>query len=176
MSTPQLLENTRRMEKARKYLRLFLRDTAELNRLIRKQESNDELMDFALEMTIDDWNSTSPFIGQVHIGNYPSIYLLLHGAVIQILKTQGIYQARNELNYSAGGSSFMRFNKSNYYMQWMINFANEYEMKKRNMKIAKNIVGGWGGVNSEYDRIGYCWMFPFLLTIFTSMNSLTGWI
>jgi hypothetical protein len=42
-------------------------------------------------------------------------------------------------------------------MQWAINFSNDYEVKKRNMKIAKNITGGWGGVASEYDRLGYSW-------------------
>lgn len=153
----QSVQATSRMERARRYLRLFLRDTPELNRLIRKEESNLEMLTFALEMAISDWNSTSPFIDRVDINNYPSLYLLMHGAVIQVLKSQGLYQARNELQYQAGGSSFMRFNKSNYYMQWAINFANDYEVKKRNMKIAKNIVGGWGGVASEYDKIGYSW-------------------
>lgn len=145
------------MAKARRYLRLFLRDTPELNRLIRKEESNTELLDFAIEMTISDWNSTSPFIDRIDINNYPSLYLLMHGSVIQLLKTQGIYQARNELTYQAGGSSFTRFNKSSYYMNWMINLANDYENKKRNMKIARNIMGGFGGVASEYDRLGYSW-------------------
>lgn len=153
----QSIQATERLDKAKRYLRLFLRDTPELNRLIRKQESNDELLTFAIEMTISDWNSTSPFIDRIHIGNYPSLYLLMHGSVIQLLKTQGIYQARNELNYQAGGSSFMRFNKSSYYMNWMINLASDYELKKRNMKIAKNIEGGWGGVASEYDKLGYSW-------------------
>jgi len=155
--TAQSTQATERLDKAKRYLRLFLRDTPELNRLIRKQESNDEMLTFAIDMTISDWNSTSPFIDRIHIGNYPSLYLLMHGSVIQILKSQGIYQARNELNYQAGGSSFMRFNKSSYYMNWMINLASDYELKKRNMKIAKNIEGGWGGVASEYDRIGYAW-------------------
>jgi hypothetical protein len=108
-------------------------------------------------MAISDWNSTAPFIGNSHIGNFPSLYLLMHGAAVQILKTQGLVQARNELSYSAGGSSFMRSNKSNYYMQWMMNFANELEKKKRDMKIAQNIERGWGGVASEYDRLGYSW-------------------
>ena len=149
--------STSRLERARRYLRLFLRDTPELNRLIRREESNNELLDFAIEMTISDWNSTSPFIDRVDIHNYPSLYLLMHGAVVQILKTQGLYQARNELTYQAGGSSFTRFNKSSYYMNWMINLANDYENKKRNMKIAKNIIGGFGGVNSEYNMIGLNW-------------------
>jgi len=148
---------TRRMEKAKRYLRLFMLDTPQLNRLIRKEESDDSLFDFAIEMTISDWNSTTPVLGSVDIGNFPSLYLLMHGAAIQLLKSQGLYQARNELNYSAGGSSFLRANKSNYYMQWMTNFASEYETKKRNLKMQQNINRGWGGVSSEYDRIGYAW-------------------
>lgn len=150
-------ETTRRLEKAKKYLRLFLRDTAELNRLLLKEESDDEMLIFALEMAIDDWNSTAPMTKVYHIGNFPSLYLLMHAAAIQILKSQGIYQSRNELNYQTGGSSFMRANKTNYYMTWATNFANEYELKKRNYKIFRNIEGGWGGVNSEYERLGYVW-------------------
>jgi len=157
MTTLQDPGATDRMNKARRYLRLFMLDTPALNRLIRKEESNTELFDFAIEMAISDWNSTTPVLGCTTISNYPSLYLLMHAAAIQLLKSQGIYQARNELNYSAGGSSFLRANKSNYYMQWMINFANEYETKKRNLKIQQNVNRGWGGVNSEYDRIGYAW-------------------
>lgn len=149
--------NQRRMEKARRYLRLFLRDTPELNRLILDYESDEELLTFAIEMAISDWNSTTPVLGSTNIGNYPSLYLLMHGSVIQILKTQGLYQARNELNYSAGGSSFIRSNKSNYYLTWMTTFANEYAIKVRNLKIQRNVARGWGGAHSEYDRIGYAW-------------------
>jgi hypothetical protein len=156
-STKQSTTDTSRMAKAKRYLRLFMMDTPELNRLINKYESDDEMLTFAIEMTISDWNSTTPLIGAKDIGNFPSLYLLMHGAAIQLLKSQGLRQARNELNYSAGGSSFIRSNKSNYYMSWMVNFANEYETKKRNMKIQQNINRGWGGVNSEYDWIGYAW-------------------
>lgn len=156
-STKQSTTATGRMEKAKRYLRLFMMDTPELNRLLRTKESDDELLTFAIEMAISDWNSTTPLIGSKDIGNYPSLYLLMHGAAIQLLKSQGLRQARNELNYSAGGSSFVRANKSNYYMSWMVNFANEYETKKRNMKVQQNISRGWGGVNSEYDWIGYAW-------------------
>jgi hypothetical protein len=151
------------MAKAKRYLRFFTLDTPELNRLIKKYESNDELLTFSIEMAISDWNSTTPVLGLVDIGNYPSLYLLMHGSVIQLLKSQGLYQSRNELNYSAGGSSFVRANKTSYYMQWMTNFANEYEAKKRNLKVQQNVERGWGGVNSEYDRIGYSWVFPFFI-------------
>jgi len=147
-----------RFEKAKRYLRLFMRDTPELNRLIRKEESDDEMFEFAIEMTISDWNTTPPIAGRRTIANYPSLYLLMHGAAIQLLKSNGILQARNELNYSAGGSSFIRSNKSNYYMAWLTNFINEYNQKLMNSKISRNIEAGWGGgASSEYDRIGYAW-------------------
>lgn len=150
-------EATRRANKAKKYLRLFLRDTFELNRLIRKEESNEEDLLFYIDMAIDDWNSTAPVLAIYDISNFPSLYLLMHGAAIQALKSQGLQQARNELNYQSGGSSFVRSNKSGIYQSWMINFANEYEQKKRNLKMYQNIGRGWGGVSSEYERIGYSW-------------------
>jgi len=150
-------EAQRRWDKAKKYLRLFLRDTPALNRLIRKEESDDELLTFAIDMTLSDWSTTTPVMYNVDITNFPSLYLLMQGSVIQILKCQGIYQARNELNYNTGGSSFIRSNKTNYYMSWLVNFSNEYELKKRNLKIGQNINRGWGGVASEYDRLGYSW-------------------
>lgn len=146
------------MEKAKKYLRLFLRDTPELNRLIRQHESDDDDLTFAIDMAISDWNSTTPITTVYHIGNFPSLYLLMHGAAIQILKSAGLQQARNELSYNTGGSSFIRSNKTQYYQSWMMNFSSEYEAKKRNMKIQRNIESAWGrGAHSEYDRIGYSW-------------------
>jgi len=148
---------TARRDKAKRYLRLFMRDTPAFNRLIRREESDDDLFEFAIEMAISDWNSTTPIIGMVTLANYPSLYLLLHAAAIQLLKTQGLLQSRNELSYSAGGSSFVRSNKTNYYMSWMTNFANEYEGKKRSLKIAQNVGRGWGGIASEYNLIGYFW-------------------
>lgn len=149
----------KRFEKAKRYLRLFMRDTPELNRLIRKEESDPEMFEFALEMAISEYNTVPPIMGRVTIETYPSLWLLMHGAAIQLLKSNGILQARNELNYSAGGSSFIRSNKSNYYLTWMMNFVNAYQSTLASSKISKNIEAGWGdgGVRSEYDRIGYAW-------------------
>ena len=52
-------------EKARRYLRLFLNDTPELNRLIRRQESTDEKLDLAIMLAINDYNITPPPLGIV---------------------------------------------------------------------------------------------------------------
>lgn len=155
--TPMSSDALDRMNKARRYLRLFLMDTPALNRLILKEESDDEVLTFAIEMAISDWNSSSPILPPITIVNYNSLYLLMHGATIQVLKSQGLLQARNQLSYSAGGSSFSRNDKSAMYQSWMVNFVNDYEVKKRNLKVHCNIKRGWGGVNSEYERIGYAW-------------------
>jgi hypothetical protein len=133
-------------------------DTPALNRLIDGYESEAELLDFAIEMAISDWNSTSPILRPyLGIATFPSLYLLLHGAAIQVMKSQGLYQSRNELQYNAGGTSLVRQNKARIYMEWLANFSAEYEQKKRTMKIQMNVGRGWGGVHSEYAFLGMGW-------------------
>jgi hypothetical protein len=147
-----------RLEKGREYLRLFLMDTEELNRLLRRKEIDDKRLDLAIQLVISDWNSTTPLIGRVTISNFPSLYLLIHGAAIQCLKMAGLYQSRNELTYSSGGSSFVRSNKTAYYQSWIQNFSAEYETKKLNIKIQQNVETAYGGgFHSEYFLIGYDW-------------------
>lgn len=148
-------ENRERREKARKYLRLFIMDTPELNRLIRGYESSNEQLDLALDLTIDDWNTTPPPIAAVDYNTFPSLWILLHGATIQLLKMQGLFQTRNFLPYSSAGSSFTRFDKGPQYAQWLSMFNAEYQSRKQNLKIARNIQGAYGGVHSEYYSLGW---------------------
>ena len=151
------LEKTK-LEKAKEYLRLFLMDTEELNRLLRRKEIDDKRLDLAIQLCISDWNTTTPRIGTVTVGTFPSLYLLIHGAAIQCLKMAGLYQSRNELTYSSGGSSFVRANKTAYYQSWIQNFSAEYETKKMNLKMQQNIEAAYGGgFHSEYWMIGYDW-------------------
>ena len=145
-------------EHARKSLRLFLNDTAELNRLIRQEESDDPHLDLALALAVDDYNVTSPPITRVTIDSYPSLWLLMHGAAIEILKMAGLLQSRNELNYSSGGVTVRTFDKTEHYQRWISMFLQEYERKKLNYKIAANVAAGMGGgVNSEYNTISWYW-------------------
>jgi hypothetical protein len=144
-----------RMNKALKYLRMFLQDTPELNRLIRDYELDDEHLRFAIDMTISDWNSTLPPLPYKTIENFPSLYLLMHGAAIQALTMAGIRQSRNELQYNSGGSSFIRSNKTSLYQSWIGMFKNDYEMKKRAYKISQNLKRGYGEVYSEYDSLSF---------------------
>ena len=134
-------------------------DNEEMNRLIRRKEIDDDRLQFALELTISDWNSTTPVTTRYNFSNFPSLYLLIHGGAVQALKMAGLYQSRNELTYSAGGSSFIRTNKTGLYQSWIQNFAAEYESKKLNLKIQGNVANAMngGGFHSEYDLVGYDW-------------------
>jgi hypothetical protein len=145
-------------EKVRKLLRLFLNDTPELNRLIRREESDDPKLDLALDLALDDYNITAPLL-QTHVfSNFPSLYLLIYGATIQVLRSAGILQSRNELAYSSGGVSVRIFDKTQLYQSWITQFVAEYERKKQNFKISTNINNALaGGVQSEYSILNYFW-------------------
>lgn len=147
-----------RLEKSKKYLRLFLQDTPALNLLKGAYESTEDDIDFAIQMAISDWNFTAPLLRPVTIENFPNLWALMHGSAVQVLKSQGLLQTRNKLNYTTAGSNFTRFDKGGDYQAWMINFAQELAVKTRNFKIAQNIASAYGGgVSSEYARIGYSW-------------------
>lgn len=152
------MTDTRRA-KAIKYSRFFLSDTPELNLLLRDYETNDEKLNFCIDMAISDWNSSAPILTPpVNLEGYPSLYLLMHGVAIVALKSAGLFQTRNALAYQSGNSQFQRFGKGAEYMQWIRTFQAEYEQKKRDMKISFNISRGWGGNNgvfSEYYNIGW---------------------
>jgi hypothetical protein len=147
-----------KQEEARRLLRLFLNDTPELNRLIRRQESTPEKLDLALRLAIDDFNITPPLLGDITISNYPSLFLLLYGASIQVLRSAGLLHSRNELVYSSGGVSVRIFDKTQLYQSWIAQFVAEYEQKKSNYKIAANVNSAMAaGVSSEYGILSYFW-------------------
>lgn len=154
MAADTSLEVQRR-DKAKKYLRLFLMDNEEMNRLLRRKETDEDRLGLALDLVLSDWNSTTPVTNPVTYANFPSLYLLIMGGVVQCLRMQSLYQTRNQLDYQAGGSSFSRSNKGPAYMGMAQNIAAEYEMKKLNMKIQGNVANGYGGFDSEYMLIGY---------------------
>ena len=80
----------------------------------------------------------------------------MHGGAVNALKMAGLYQSRNELSYTSGGSSVVRANKTPYYQSWIQNFAAEYEAKKLQFKIQQNIESMYGnGFNSEYYLVGF---------------------
>ena len=150
--------NQEARERMRKALRLFLNDTPELNRLIRREESTDEKLDLAIDLAIDDFNITAPLLATYTDNTFPSLYLMIYGASIQVLRSAGLLQSRNELAYSSGGVSVRIFDKTQLYQSWIAQFVAEYERKKQNFKISLNINSSLAsGVASEYSILNYFW-------------------
>lgn len=135
-------------------VRDYLRDQAEFNALLDGQETGDSLIGLAADLAADDWNATPPFIGEVTVENHPSRYILFLGTLIQVLRSSGILQSRNNLNYSDGGLTVATSDKAPQYMAWINQWMNEYERKKRSNKISRNAGSAYGGISSEYMFIG----------------------
>lgn len=136
-------------------LRQYLRDYAELNRLITGQESGDRFLAFALLDALDDFNNTPP-ITRYDLTNFPSVSLLIRGAAISVIESVGILATRNQLSFSDGGVAMHISDKAPLMLSWLQMFSNKYEEKKVQLKKAINIEKAWGpGVGSEYAFINW---------------------
>ena len=133
-------------------VRMYLRDFAELNRLIDGEETSDRMIAWAIIDTLDDYNTTPPFIGSASLNNFPSISLLREGAVIRILESVGLLQVRNQMNYSDGGVSVSISDKAPLLMGWIQMFRQSYEQKKIRIKSSMNVELAFegDGIHSEY--------------------------
>jgi hypothetical protein len=133
----------------------YIRDVPALNALLDGVETTDTLIEFCLDMTMDDFNTTPPLIGQFTLYNHPSQSLVLIGTVINILKSAGIGQSRNQLDYASGGITVATSNKTPLYQSWLNIFMQEYEAKKANLKKAINAEQAYGGISSEYTQVNF---------------------
>lgn len=143
---------SKRMNEIVAMIRLYLRDFPELNRLIAGEETSDRMIAWAVVDTLDDFNTTPPFLGSYALTNFPSLSLLREGTVIRILESVGLLQTRNQLSYSDGGITVGISDKSPLLFQWISMFRGSYEQKKTRMKASLNIeyAMSGAGVFSEY--------------------------
>src|SRR4051812_25966152 len=100
-------------------VRLYLRDYAELNRLIQGVEHSDRMILWAIADAVDDWNSTPPLIPAAQLENFPSKSLLLRGIVISLLESVGLLQTRNHLTFSDGGIQVGVSDKTPLIQSWL---------------------------------------------------------
>lgn len=135
-------------------VRTYLRDVVEFNALLSGEETSDGLISLAADLAADDFTNSPPLIGLYTVESHPSLYILFLGTLIHVLRSAGLLQARNNLNYSDGGLTVATSDKSPMYQAWANNFFQEYESKKRTYKMAINAESAYGGVRSEYSWIG----------------------
>jgi hypothetical protein len=137
-------------------VRLWLRDFAELNLLIRGQESSDRMIAFAIHDFLSDFNGTPPFtsfaLEDMVARNLQS--LALRGTSISLLQSVMFIHMRNHLPFSDGGLSVQINDKAPLIQSILQLLQSQYEQNKRMVKTANNIQGildsGPSGVHSDY--------------------------
>lgn len=141
-----------RMNEMIAYVRTFLRDVPELNRLVQGYENSPRMIAWAIVDALDDWNATPPFIGTATIESFPSRHLLCRGATISLLESVGLLQTRNQLTFSDGGITVSVSDKAPLIMNWLSMFKASYEQKKKAFKASANIEMAMDGAGtfSEY--------------------------
>ena len=139
MSQTPLPSASARMNEMIAYIRLYMRDFPELNRLIAGYESSPRMIAWAIVDALDDWNTTPPFIGNASLDNFPSKHLLARGAVISLLESVAMLQMRNQLQFTDGGITVSVNDKAPMLMQFISMMKAGYEDKKARMKSSLNI-------------------------------------
>lgn len=137
-------------------VRLWMRDYAELNLLIRGEESSDRMIAFAINDFLSDFNGAPPFtnfsLEDLFARNQQA--LCLRGTAISLLQSVMLIHARNHLPFSDGGLSVQINDKAPLIQSILSLLHSQYEQNKRMVKTAINIEGlldqGPSGVHSDY--------------------------
>lgn len=138
-------------------VRFYMRDFAELNRLVAGEESSDRQIAWAVLDALSDFNGTPPFIGDMTIEGMIGSgqqALLLRMTVIAVIESVALLQTRNHINYSNGGITVGVNDKTPMLMNWLQYFRSMTEQRKLQVKVAFNIAALLqpvnSGVHSEY--------------------------
>ena len=137
-------------------VRLYLRDYAELNRLISGEETNDRMIAWGV------LDAMSRFNGTPNLTNFSldqllernQHHLMLRLTVIATIESVGLLQTRNHINYSTGGINVGVNDKTPLLMQWLQYFSAYTSQLMQQVKVAMNIESILGpsevGIHSEY--------------------------
>ena len=137
-------------------VRLWTRDFAELNLLIRGEESSDRMIAFAVYDFLSDFNGTPPFtsFGLEDLLAMQQMSMMIRGTVISLLQSVMLIHMRNHLPFSDGGLSVQINDKAPLIQSILQLLQSQYEQNKRMVKTANNIQGLFGqgpsGVHSDY--------------------------
>lgn len=137
------------------WLRAYIRDYPELNRLVLGVESSDTMMAMAILSAQDEFNGSPPILGNFtlqYLVENGQRTLLINMARVHLMQGLCELQTRNQLSYSSGGTSVSVNDKTPLLMKLitMLQPANDQMLLR--VKTAWNVNGimGTPGVGSEY--------------------------
>jgi hypothetical protein len=137
-------------------VRLYLRDYAELNRLIAGEETNDRMIAWAVLDALSNFNGTPPITTFTleDLFERQQKHLMLRLTVEAVIESVGLLQTRNHINYSTGGLNVGINDKTPLLMNWLQYFKSFTAQKMQQVKVAFNIESILGpsnvGIHSEY--------------------------
>lgn len=131
------------------FVRLYIRDQVEVNRLIDGLEFNDERITQCMDLVVDMYNVMTP-ITNYNANNFPNKYILLMGTLYNLYLGEAAMAARNEMNYSDGGLQIPIEERYQYYMGLADKYGAIWTQMSQQYKIQENIESGWGEVSSDF--------------------------
>lgn len=137
-------------------MRTWMRDFGSLNALIGGEEFKDEHFELFIDMALDEWSNTPPFLRRYErVEDFPSKYMLMLMVAVLALESASMLYARNNLNYSDGGITVATSDKAPVYLMIADRFKAEYERMKMRWLQSTNAEMAYGGVHSEYTLQGF---------------------
>ncbi len=131
---------------------LFMLDRgAEDNFLLDDREFDNKIIDAAVMLTVDKYNTTEPFCDTQTVLSFPFRYELMLGVCSTLLRSKAINMARNSVDYQTKGGVTVDENR-NYeaYMVMAKEMAAEFTDRVRKIKSWINMNQGYGSVGSIY--------------------------
>jgi hypothetical protein len=131
-------------------VRMFTRDFAELNRLVKGEESTDRMIAWAVLDALSNFNGTPHFtdLSLEDLLSKNQHYLLLRMTTEALVESVGLLQTRNHINYSNGGINVGVNDKTQLLMNWLQYFRATTAQRVQQVKVAINIEGILGPSNS----------------------------
>lgn len=134
-------------------LRAYLIDFDTVNLLWEfEEESGDTQLDMYIFMALGSLNATPPPIKIFDVTEFPHPALLIHSAALECLRSNSIFQARNDIQYNNSGISVKMHDGQRYntQLQFLSNLVSQEMEQFLKLKISLNCSAGWGGSWSPY--------------------------
>lgn len=138
-------------EKLMQVFREYISDLPQYNEIMGEetgQESPDAKLRLALQMFIDRFNTSPPFISKYKAANFPNGSLLLKGALRELLPQLHLLHVRNRMTYSDQGVQFDQWDKSQEYLTLMQVLSQEVDRDMLEVKKALNAEIAYGHAGS----------------------------
>ena len=127
-------------------LKAALADYPEYNQPLGNSYLNPKELNTAIELAIDDYNSSTPILDfPATIENFPNKRLLLQGSIVEALKLTVFKELRGRMDYSDGGVQNSLYTKSPEFMSLQNQYSQMYEASKLRFKRQLNATACYGG-------------------------------